>query len=49
MIILKLPKMISDEECQRLLAWMNSLEIQEVQELEKLYKKINKGPQPEGK
>lgn len=42
MKILKLPKMIPDEECQRLLAWIDSLTIEEVQELEKIYK----GSQP---
>lgn len=42
MNILKLPKWISDEECQRLLKWIDSLEIQEVQELEQIYKERNK-------
>ena len=36
--VLRLPKMIPDEECKRLMAWVDSLEIQELQELEKIYK-----------
>jgi hypothetical protein len=48
--VLKLPKWVSDEECQRLLAWVDSLEIQEVQELEKIYKEqIATGSEPESK
>lgn len=50
MNVLRLPKMIPDEECQRLLAWVDSLELQEVQELEKIYKEqIAKGSKPKSK
>ena len=38
MTILKLPYMVPEEECKRLLAWVDSLTIEEVQELEKTYK-----------
>jgi hypothetical protein len=36
--IADLPTWVSDEECKRLIAWLDSLEIREIQELEKIYK-----------
>jgi hypothetical protein len=36
--ISELPTWVSDEECKRLIAWLDSLELREIQELEKIYK-----------
>lgn len=38
MNIVKLPKMIPEKECKRLLSWIDSLEIQEVKQLEDMYR-----------
>lgn len=42
MKLLKLPKMISDKECQELVAWIDNLEIGEVKELRALKEKCAK-------
>jgi hypothetical protein len=42
MKILKLPSMLSDKECQDLIAWVDGLEIGEVKELKALKLKYDK-------